>query len=87
MTKTDTINWFAKGFGPAWLVMMADVDVASIITGLQAGSSWGYRMVFVMLALTVPLVIVQDAAGRVGIAGGMGLAKAVRKKYGRGVAT
>ena len=87
MTKTDTINWFAKGFGPAWLVMMADVDVASIITGLQAGSSWGYRMVFVMLALTAPLTIVQDAAGRVGIAGGMGLARAVRKKYGRGVAT
>ena len=73
-------------FGPAWLVMIADVDVASIITGLQSGSSWGYRMVFVMLVLTVPLFLIQDAAGRLGAAGGMGLGKAILDKHGKRVA-
>ncbi len=75
-------NW-ARIFGPAWLVMMADIDIASIITGLQAGATWGYRMVFVMLVLTVPLFFIQDAAGRLGTAGGMGLGEAIASSFGR----
>lgn len=75
-----------KVFGPAWLVMMADVDVASIITALQAGSVWGYRMIFVMIVLTVPLFFIQDATGRLGAAGGMGLGHAILKNYGRNTA-
>ncbi len=68
--------------GPAWLVMIADVDVASIVTGLQAGASWGYHLVFVMLILTVPLFIIQDAAGRLGTVGGVGLGEAIGRRYG-----
>ncbi len=45
-------------FGPARLVMVADVDVASIITGLQAGATWGYHLIFVMLLLTIPLFVI-----------------------------
>lgn len=69
--------------GPAWLVMIADVDVASIITGLQAGASWGYHLIFVMLALTVPLFIIQDAAGRLGTVGRVGLGEAIGRRFGR----
>ena len=75
-------GWF-RNFGPAWLVMMADIDVASIITALQAGSTWGYRMVFIMLMLTVPLFVIQDAAGRLGTASEVGLGEAIRKFFGR----
>ncbi len=70
-------------FGPAWLVMIADVDVASIITGLQAGAAWGYHLIFVMLILTFPLFIIQDAAGRLGTLGGRGLGEAILERYGR----
>ncbi len=70
-------------FGPAWLVMIADIDVASIITGLQAGAAWGYHLIFVMLLLTVPLFIIQDAAGRLGTLGGVGLGEAILRRYGR----
>ncbi len=69
--------------GPAWLVMIADVDVASIITGLQAGAAWGYHLIFVMLVLTIPLFIIQDAAGRLGTVGRMGLGEAIGRRYGR----
>ena len=79
----EKISAVTRVFGPAWLVMMADVDVASIITGLQDGSAWGYRMVFVMIALIVPLFLIQDATGRLGAAGGMGLGQAILKHYGR----
>ena len=80
--RSRVTGWF-RNFGPAWLVMMADIDVASIITALQAGSTWGYRMVFIMLMLAVPLFIIQDAAGRLGTASGVGLGEAIRKFFGR----
>ncbi len=73
----------AASFGPAWLVMIADIDVASIVTGLQAGAAWGYHLIFLMLALTVPLFIIQDAAGRLGTLGGVGLGEAILRRYGR----
>ncbi len=73
----------AAAFGPAWLVMIADVDVASIVTGLQAGAAWGYHLIFVMLLLTVPLFVIQDAAGRLGTLGGVGLGEAILRRYGR----
>jgi len=62
--------------------MIADVDVASIITGLQAGASWGYRMIFILIVLIFPLFIIQDAAGRLGIASGKGLGEQIRNNYG-----
>lgn len=86
MAQKSRLTAVLKVFGPAWLVMIADVDIASIITGLQAGSSWGYRMVFIMLALTIPLYLIQDAAGRLGAAGGMGLGKAILAGYGKRIA-
>ena len=80
--RSRVTGWF-RNFGPAWLVMMADIDIASIITALQAGSTWGYRMVFIMLILTLPLFIIQDAAGRLGTASGVGLGEAIGKCFGR----
>jgi len=78
----EDIRNFLRVFGPAWLVMIADVDVASIIEGLEAGATWGYRMVFIMLILTFPLFFIQDAAGMLGTVGGMGLGEAIRKRFG-----
>jgi len=75
-------NW-ARIFGPAWLVMIADIDIASIVTALQAGATWGYSMVFITIILTLPLFFIQDAAGRLGTVGGLGLGAAIAKFYGR----
>ena len=75
-------DWL-KNFGPAWIVMIADVDVASIITGLQSGASWGYRMIFILIVLIFPLFIIQDAAGRLGIASGKGLGEQIRINFGK----
>ncbi len=72
-----------SSLGPAWLVMIADIDVASIITGLQAGAAWGYHLIFLMLILAAPLFIIQDAAGRLGTLGGVGLGEAILRRYGR----
>jgi len=75
-------DWF-RNFGPAWIVMIADVDVASVVTGLQSGATWGYSMVFIMVILIFPLFIIQDAAGRLGIASGGGLGSQIREHFGK----
>jgi Mn2+/Fe2+ NRAMP family transporter len=74
-------DWL-RNFGPAWIVMIADIDIASIITSIQCGASYGYRMAFILLLLIFPLFIVQDAAGRLGTCGGLGLGEATRKQFG-----
>ena len=63
--------------------MIADIDIASIVTGLQVGSVWGYRMIFIMILLIAPLFFIQDAAGRLGIASGVGLGEAIYKFMGK----
>ena len=52
-------------FGPAWLVMMADMDVSSYIGAAQTGATFGYGFIWIMLVLIVPLYIVQELAGRI----------------------
>ncbi|MGC9209988.1 MAG: NRAMP family divalent metal transporter [Acidilobus sp.] len=86
LNAKKTIKEVVRTFGPAWLVMIADVDVASIVTGLQAGAAWGYRMVILMLILTVPLFVIQDVAGTLGTMAGIGLGTAIRRFYGDRVA-
>ena len=74
-------DWL-RNFGPAWIVMIADIDIASIITALQSGASFGYRMAFILLLLIFPLFLIQDAAGRLGTCAGLGLGEATRKRFG-----
>lgn len=74
---------FFRSFGPAWIVMIADVDVASIITGIQSGFSFGYHLIFIELILTVPLAVIQYVSGGVAIFSGRGIAENIREGWGR----
>ena len=67
-----------RAWGPAWLVMIADVDAASILTGVASGVAYQYEMIGVVLLLTVPLFFIQEAAGRIGAVTGKGLGELVR---------
>lgn len=69
-------------FGPAWIVMIADVDAASVLTGVADGQIYGYKLIWLLIVLIIPLFIVQDAAGRVGaVNNGEGLGKLIRMKF------
>ena len=82
MTKrTDTLRTFLTVLGPAWVVMMADVDAPSVITAGESGAVFGYHLVFVLLALIVPLFFIQEAAGRLGASTGKGLAETIKDQY------
>ena len=74
-------------FGPAWLVMMADMDASSYIGAAQTGATLGYGLIWLMLILIIPLYVVQELAGRISIATRSGLGEVVRKNYGKKVAS
>ncbi|MDG6934468.1 MAG: divalent metal cation transporter [Nitrososphaerota archaeon] len=77
---------FLKVIGPAWIVMIADVDAASVVTAGESGALFGYRMIFVLLMLILPLFIIQEAAGRLGVVTGGGLASNIRSTYSKRIA-
>lgn len=70
---------FARTFGPAWLVMMADMDAACVIEAAQTGAQYGYGFIWLFLLLIIPLYIVQELAGRISIATGRGLGSVIRE--------
>lgn len=77
-------RWF-HAWGPAWLVMIADVDAASILTGLESGVAYHYDLIWFLLLLIVPLFFVQEAAGRLGAVTGKGLGELARTSRSRWV--
>lgn len=66
--------------------MIADVDAASILTAATDGAVYGYSLVWFLLVLAVPLFLIQEAAGRIGVATGKGLGEIIRENYSRRIA-
>ena len=73
----------AKTWGPAWLVMIADVDAASAITAAETGAQYGTKLMWFLMLLTLPLYVIQEVAGRVGAVTGRGLGELIRENYSR----
>ena len=72
-----------KNWGPAWLVMIADVDAASAITAAESGARYGTKLIWFLMLLTVPLYVIQEVAGRVGAVTCKGLGELIRENYSR----
>jgi NRAMP (natural resistance-associated macrophage protein)-like metal ion transporter len=68
--------------GPAWIVMLADVDAPSVVTAGRAGTNFGYSLVLPLLALIPVLYLVQEMTARLGIVTGRGHAELIRERYG-----
>ena len=75
-----------RAFGPGWLVMIADVDAASIITAAETGALYHYGLIWLLLLLIVPLFFIQEASGRIGVVTHKGLGEIVRENYSRNTA-
>ena len=82
----EKVGRIAKTWGPAWLVMIADVDAASAITAAESGAQYGTKLVWFLMLLTFPLYVIQEVAGRVGAVTGKGLGELIRENYSRRIA-
>ena len=73
-------------FGPAWIVMLADMDASSIIGAAQLGAIFQYGFIWFLMLLVIPLYFVQEASGRIGAVTGEGLGATIRKYYSKRIA-
>jgi Mn2+/Fe2+ NRAMP family transporter len=73
--------------GPGLVAASAGNDAGGIATYASAGAQYAYRMLFVMLVVTVALVIVQEMSARLGATTGRGLVSLVREQFSLRLAT
>jgi len=81
--RSSRVQEFLRSFGPAWIVMIADVDAPSILTAATAGAAYGYGLAWFFLILIAPLFVIQEVSGRIGVATGKGLGEVIRSSYSR----
>ena len=68
--------------GPGLLVAVGYMDPGNWATDIEAGSVFGYSLLFVVLLSSVAAIVLQVLALRLGIVARMDLARACRERYG-----
>jgi Mn2+/Fe2+ NRAMP family transporter len=68
-------------FGPGLISANAGNDAGGILTYASAGSQFAYRMLFLMVLITVGLVVVQEMCSRLGVYTGKGLGGLLREQF------
>jgi manganese transport protein len=71
--------------GPAVLVSVGYMDPGNWATDLEAGSRFGYQLLWVLLASNLAAVLLQTLAARLGVVSKCDLAQACRLHYARPV--
>jgi manganese transport protein len=68
--------------GPGLLVAVGYMDPGNWATDIEAGSVFGYSLLFVVLLSSVAAIVLQVLSLRLGIVARMDLARACRERYG-----
>jgi manganese transport protein len=77
-TRWQKIARFA---GPGLLVSVGYMDPGNWATAIEAGSRYGYALLFVVIASSIAAMVLQDLAARLGLATGKDLAMHSRERY------
>ncbi len=85
MRRLD-LRGLARVLGPAWVVMLADVDAPSVLTAAKAGTEFGTALLLPLVLLIPILYLVQEMTARLGAVTGRGHAELLRERYGFGPA-
>src|ERR1700716_804990 len=72
--------------GPAFLISVGYMDPGNWGTDLEAGSRFGYQLLWVLLVSNLMALLLQTLSSRLGIVAGRDLAQACREEYPRPVA-
>jgi Mn2+/Fe2+ NRAMP family transporter len=81
MRAPGVVRWL-RVIGPAWVVMLADVDAPSVVTAAKGGTESGYALLLPIFAIVPVLFVVQEMTSRLALATGKGHAELVRAQYG-----
>lgn len=67
--------------GPAFIAAVAYIDPGNFATNIEGGASYGYRLLWVVLAANLMAMLVQSLSAKLGIATGKNLPEVIRDRY------
>jgi Mn2+/Fe2+ NRAMP family transporter len=70
--------------GPGLIVMVGDNDAGGVATYSQAGQNYSYSLLWVLLLLIPVLIVNQEMVVRLGAVTGVGHARLINERFGRG---
>jgi NRAMP (natural resistance-associated macrophage protein)-like metal ion transporter len=73
---------FLAVFGPGLITASVDNDAGGIATYSEAGSHYGYGLLWTLVPITIALVVVQEMCARMGVVTGKGLSDLIRENFG-----
>ena len=68
--------------GPGMVTSNVDNDAGGIYTYSVCGARYGYRLLWILVPVTLALVVVQEMCARMGTVTGKGLADLIREEFG-----
>jgi len=73
---------FLAIMGPATITANVDNDAGGITTYSVAGASYGYKLLWTIIPMTLVLIVIQEICLRMGVITGKGLADLIRERTG-----
>lgn len=73
---------FLAVVGPGIITSNVDNDAGGIATYTQAGSAYGYTMLWSLIPMTIALYVTMEMCARMGVVTGKGLSDLIREEFG-----
>ena len=67
--------------GPAFIAAVAYIDPGNFATNIEGGATFGYRLLWVVLAANLMAMLIQSLSAKLGIATGKNLPEVIRDRY------
>jgi NRAMP (natural resistance-associated macrophage protein)-like metal ion transporter len=93
--RARTFNFFSRGnawrrriflflavIGPGIITSNVDNDAGGIATYTQAGSAYGYALLWSLIPMTIALYVTMEMCARMGVITGKGLSDLIREEFG-----
>ncbi len=81
--RRSVVSRFLPFFGPALIAAVAYIDPGNFATNIEAGSRYGYTLLWVVLWANLMAMLIQTLSVRLGLATGRNLAEMIRNRYPR----
>lgn len=82
--RRTTLKSFALFAGPAVIASIAYMDPGNFATNIQAGSRYGYKLLWVVLMANLIAMLFQSLSAKLGIVTGKNLAEMCRERFPKG---
>ena len=76
------IALFLAVLGPGLITSNVDNDAGGIATYTQAGSAYGYALLWSLIPMTIALYVTMEMCARMGVITGKGLSDLIREEFG-----